>query len=98
VIIIYSVLVTATILKGNGYPNEDYFVGPFAHFVRHYGLVLILIPAMWAAITIWVDRLGWNYARLFTFISGLLVIFLLFQLSACSAAQSERKVFIKAID
>ena len=98
VIIAYSILITATILKGNGYPEADYFVGPFARFVRHFGLFLIFIPALWAALTIWLDREGWLYSGIFTLVSGLLVMFFLFQLAGCSAAQAERKVFIKSMD
>ena len=97
-IIIYSILFTATILKGNGYPEVDYFVGPFAYFVRHYGLVLILIPAFWAAFTISLDRSGWNYSQIFTVVSGINEMVFLFHFSGCSITQAERDIFIKVAD
>ena len=89
VIIVYTILITATILKSNGYPEVDYFAGPIAKFVRNFGLFLILIPALWAVLTIWLDREGWRHSRIFTLVSGLIIVVFLFQLAGCSAAQAE---------
>jgi len=40
--------------KGGGVP--DSFFNSGALFVRHYGLLLLLLPAAWAALALWISR------------------------------------------
>jgi|GEM_PF-885501 len=92
-IIIYGILATATLLKGNGYPEYDTF-SSLSKFVRHAGIVLFLVPAAWVWLTYWYEQSDRNYPTAFTVATGIAVIVLLSFMFSRSIAGTARKTFI----
>ena len=84
VIIIYTVLITATNLKINGYPEEAWFADPFSLYVRHYGMTLLVVPALWLVFTIWIDNEGWEHSRKIVVVSGFGIIVILVMIGFAS--------------
>lgn len=93
-IIIYGILVTGTLLKGNGYPEYDHFFW-FSKFVRHAGLLFFLAPAAWVWLTIWYDESNRLHSTTFTIATGFGMIAILWWLFSISAAGTDRKMFIR---
>lgn len=64
-------LATATMMRAAGYPDENLVWRPLSLFVRNWGFVLILLPGIWAAGSIWLEN---HRAELFskrwTIVSG----------------------------
>lgn len=54
--IVAGSLLIAVILKARGYPDRFSELPPVLGFVRNWGFLLIVIPAVWAAVTIWLER------------------------------------------
>ena len=92
-IIVYGILVTATLLKGNGYPEYDNFFW-FSKFVRHAGLLFFVIPAGWVLLTYWYDQSDRLHPTIFTVGTGFALILLLWWLFSVSASGTYRKTFL----
>ncbi len=92
-VIVYGILITATLLKGNGYPEYENFFW-FSKFVRHAGFLFLLVPAGWVWLTCWYDQSSRNYPLAFTVATGIGLLFILYQIFAASAAGTYRKTFI----
>jgi hypothetical protein len=62
---------TATFLKLNGYPEARPVWPWLPVFIRNWGVVLILIPAVWVLATIWLERhcSDW-FSKRWTILSG----------------------------
>jgi len=91
-VIVYGILLTGTLLKINGYPEFENFAW-HSRFVRHAGLILLLIPAGWVWLTIWYDRADRNYPLAFTVLTGVAVLFFLYRFLSVSAAATHRKTY-----
>ncbi len=91
-VIIYGILITATLMKTNGYPEWQ---GVFwiSKFVRHAGLMFFLVPAGWVWLTIWYDRTDRRYPQIFSVVTGLLVLILLHQCFSRSAEGAQQRFF-----
>ena len=92
-IIVYGILVTATLLKGSGYPEYDHFFW-FSKFVRHAGIAFFLMPAGWVFLTFWYEQSDRLHPTIFTLATGFGLIVLLWWLFAISAAGTQPKVII----
>ena len=84
-IITYGIIVTATLLKGAGYPETENFFW-FSKFVRHAGLLFFLIPAGWVWLTFYYDQSDRLHPTLFTVGTGFAVVALLWWMFSVSAA------------
>lgn len=93
-IIVYGILVTATLLKGSGYPEYDHFFW-FSKFVRHAGIAFFLLPAGWVFLTFWYEQSDRLHPTIFTLATGFGLIVLLWWLFSVSAAGTYRKTFIQ---
>ncbi|MEC5125932.1 hypothetical protein VSU19_04185 [Verrucomicrobiales bacterium BCK34] len=89
-IIIYGIMVTGTLLKVNGYPEFDQFAW-YSLFVRHAGFLILIIPGFWVWLTIWYDLSNRISPEAFTIVTGIVLMFLLYQFFSLSAAGADRK-------
>src|SRR6056297_3436310 len=89
-VIVYGILITATLLKGNGYPEYDNFFW-FSKFVRHAGFLFLVVPAGWVWLTYWYDQSDRIYPLAFTVASGIGFLIILYMIFASSASGTYRK-------
>lgn len=94
-IIVYGILFTAAFLKASGHHHfDDLTYLPF--FVRKAGLLYFIIPALWAAGTIWLENIcDWD-SRILSFVTGFAVIFLLWMIMSNSMVKASRPPKIRA--
>jgi len=73
-LIVGGSLTTATLMKARGYPDSSQYWHPWALFVRNWGFLLILIPAIWVVGTIWLERnRSLDFSTRGTVVTGMLV-------------------------
>jgi len=86
-VIVYGILSTAAILKASGYPDGVNEWRPFSVFVRQYGLVFMIVPALWVWTTIQLEIRAANFSRAGSLVSGVLVLIILLYVFLGSASQ-----------
>ena len=73
-LIIGGSMFTAAAMKVGGYPDPDRIWPPFPVFVRNWGFLLILIPAIWVVWTIWAENnRRESFGKKWTFLTGIVV-------------------------
>jgi len=75
-LIIFGWVLTCLRLKMLGYPDDNkYFVySDWSKFVRHWGMLLLLVPAFWGCIGLWLDAsLSQNASKWAIFSAGTLI-------------------------
>ena len=89
-VIVGGCLFTGTILKARGYPDQFTEIPFLLLFVRNWGFLLILIPLVWAVLTIRMEQRSEWFSRRWTAISGfaLLAALVWFVLLAMARAGS----------
>lgn len=75
-IILYAILSTLALMKALGYPDSEGVVWfrPLAVFIRHYGLVLLILPGVWVWLTIELENGSTRFTKRWSFVSGTLMI------------------------
>ncbi len=73
VTIVAGSMMTAVALRMRGYPDEEKDWPLVPVFLREWGLVLILLPATWMLLTIWLERHTDNFTKRWTILTGTLL-------------------------
>ncbi|MBK1792211.1 hypothetical protein [Persicirhabdus sediminis] len=73
-LILSGSMVVATLLKLRGFPERNYDWPLLAVFVRNWGFILVILPAIWVTISISLERNAQsNFSTRSSLISGLLL-------------------------
>lgn len=89
VVIVAGSMMTAVALRARGYPDQDRDWPLLPVFVREWGLVLILIPAAWVLLTIWLERHR-DLGKRWTILTAVLLLAALACLMMLSFSQAHR--------